>query len=50
MHPMHFHLASLRVLARFVVPILPDKDGNGYVDENEARARRGCCCDAARIF
>jgi hypothetical protein len=37
MHPMHFHLATLRVLARYVVPILPDKDGNGYVDENEAR-------------
>ena len=35
-HPMHLHLATLRVLGRFVVPILPDQPGgvDGYVDQD----------------
>jgi hypothetical protein len=35
-HPMHVHEASLRVLGRYVVPILPDQDGGvaGYVDQD----------------
>jgi hypothetical protein len=35
-HPMHVHEASLRVLGRYVVPILPDQDGgvDGYVDQD----------------
>jgi hypothetical protein len=49
-HPMHFHLATLRVLGRYVVPIKPDTDENGYVDENEARARaRVRRCDALSV-